>query len=139
MRFFGVLPKVSRGLAAAWWGLLLLRGALPAVLAVAIGSLVGAVRAGSPLAGPLAFVGVVFVVIQVLAPLHAEVGSNLGERTSSWLNDQLLGATLGIGTIAVVVALGPLVDLTSRLLRLDVHQGERDGSGGELAGDADRS
>jgi uncharacterized membrane protein YczE len=35
----------------------------------------------------------------------------------------LLGATIGIGTIAVVVALGPLVDVFSRLLRLDVHQG----------------
>ncbi len=34
----------------------------------------------------------------------------------------LLGATVGPGTIAVVVALGPCVDLTSRLLRLDVHQ-----------------
>ena len=35
----------------------------------------------------------------------------------------LLGATLGVGTLAVVVLLGPAVDLTSRLLRLDVHQG----------------
>jgi uncharacterized membrane protein YczE len=35
----------------------------------------------------------------------------------------LLGATIGIGTIAVIVALGPLVDIFSRLLRLDVHQG----------------
>ena len=35
----------------------------------------------------------------------------------------LLGATLGVGTIAVIVALGPAVDLASRLFRLDVHQG----------------
>lgn len=35
----------------------------------------------------------------------------------------LLGATIGLGTIAVIVALGPLVDVLSRLLRLDVHQG----------------
>ena len=34
----------------------------------------------------------------------------------------LLGATIGPGTIAVIVLLGPSVDLTSRLLRLDVHQ-----------------
>ena len=34
----------------------------------------------------------------------------------------LLGATIGVGTIAVIVLLGPLVDLTARLLRLDVHQ-----------------
>jgi uncharacterized membrane protein YczE len=34
----------------------------------------------------------------------------------------LLGATLGPGTLAVVVLLGPAVDLSSRLLRLDVRQ-----------------
>ena len=38
------------------------------------------------------------------------------------LGGYLLGATVGIGTIAVVLALGPLVDLSSRLMRLDVHQ-----------------
>lgn len=35
----------------------------------------------------------------------------------------LLGATIGLGTIAVILLLGPLVDLASRRLRLDVHQG----------------
>lgn len=35
----------------------------------------------------------------------------------------LLGATVGVGTIAVIVLLGPLVDLIARALRLDVHQG----------------
>ena len=34
----------------------------------------------------------------------------------------LLGATIGVGTIAVIVLLGPLVDLASRAMRLDVHQ-----------------
>ncbi|GAB2767831.1 hypothetical protein GCM10027020_20820 [Nocardioides salsibiostraticola] len=34
----------------------------------------------------------------------------------------LLGATLGAGTIAVIVLLGPGVDLASRLLRLDISQ-----------------
>lgn len=34
----------------------------------------------------------------------------------------LLGATIGPGTVAVIVLLGPAVDLTSRLMRLDVHQ-----------------
>jgi uncharacterized membrane protein YczE len=34
----------------------------------------------------------------------------------------LLGAPLGVGTAVVVVALGPLVTLAGRLLRLDVHQ-----------------
>ncbi len=38
----------------------------------------------------------------------------------------LMGATIGVGTIAVIVVLGPLVDLVARLLRLDVHQGALD-------------
>lgn len=35
----------------------------------------------------------------------------------------LLGGTIGLTTIIVIVLLGPMVDATSRLLRLDVHQG----------------
>ena len=35
----------------------------------------------------------------------------------------LLGATLGPGTLAVILLLGPFVDLASRLLKLDVRQG----------------
>jgi uncharacterized membrane protein YczE len=42
----------------------------------------------------------------------------------------LLGATLGPGTVAVVVLLGPAVDVTSRLLRLDVRQGTRPAGSG---------
>jgi uncharacterized membrane protein YczE len=34
----------------------------------------------------------------------------------------LLGATVGVGTVAVILLLGPGVDLASRLLRTDVHQ-----------------
>ncbi len=34
----------------------------------------------------------------------------------------LLGATIGPGTIAVILLLGPAVDLVARRLRLDVHQ-----------------
>jgi uncharacterized protein len=35
----------------------------------------------------------------------------------------LLGATIGAGTIGIIVLLGPLVDVAARLLRVDVHQG----------------
>lgn len=38
------------------------------------------------------------------------------------LGGWLLGATIGPGTIAVIVLLGPAVDLVSMLLRLDVRQ-----------------
>jgi ATP-binding cassette subfamily B protein len=71
---------------------LLLRGLLPAVFAVAMGALVGAVQSGEALAGPLTFVGVVFVLLQVLTPLHQAVSANLGDRTAAWLYDRLTDA-----------------------------------------------
>ncbi|MBP2353977.1 ABC-type multidrug transport system fused ATPase/permease subunit [Kribbella aluminosa] len=94
-RFFGVLPRADRGLAAAWWGLLVARGALPAVFAVAMGWLVGAVQHRGPLAGPLVLMGVTFVLLQVLTPVHQAVSANLGNRVSAYLNDALATACVG--------------------------------------------
>lgn len=38
------------------------------------------------------------------------------------LGGWLLGATVGAGTLAVILLLGPAVDLTARILSLDLHQ-----------------
>jgi ATP-binding cassette, subfamily B, bacterial len=91
-KFFGVLPKADPGLAAAWWAALLLRGILPAAFAIAMGVLVGAVERRKPLAGPLAFAGAIFVLLQVLSPIHQVVSANLGDRTAAWLYDRLTEA-----------------------------------------------
>ena len=91
-KFFGVLPKADAGLAAAWWTVLLLRGILPAAFAIAMGVLVGAVQRGDPLAGPLAFAGAIFMLLQVLSPIHQAVSANLGDRTAAWLYDRLTEA-----------------------------------------------
>ena len=88
-KFFGTLPKADRPLALAWWLILLLRGLLPAVFAIAMGVLVGAVQQGDSLVGPLALVGTLFVLLQVLPPIHQAVGANVGDRTAAWLNDHL--------------------------------------------------
>jgi ABC-type multidrug transport system fused ATPase/permease subunit len=99
-KFFGALPKADPGLAVAWWTVLLLRGALPAVFAIAMGFLVGAVQHGSPLVTRLAFVGAVFVLLQILNPIHQAVCSNLGDRTAAWLYDRLTEACVhppGVG------------------------------------------
>jgi ABC-type multidrug transport system fused ATPase/permease subunit len=93
-KFFGVLPKADPSLAAAWWVALVLRGTLPAAFAIAMGVLVGAVQRGHPLAGPLAFVGTIFVLLQVLSPIHQAVGANLGDRTAAWLYDRLTEASV---------------------------------------------
>jgi ATP-binding cassette subfamily B protein len=91
-KFFAVLPRADRLLAYAWWTVVLLRGALPAAFAIAMGALVGAVQQGQSLFDPLVVVGVVFVLLQILTPIHTAIGANLGDRTAAWLYDRLTEA-----------------------------------------------
>ena len=91
-KFFAVLPKADRALAVVWWVILVLRGVLPAIFAIAMGVLVAAVQRGDSLASGLALVGIVFVLLQVLTPLHQAIGANLGDRTAAWLYDRLTEA-----------------------------------------------
>jgi hypothetical protein len=90
--FFRALVRADRPLASLWAGVLLLRGLLPAAFAVTTGLLVAAVERGSDLTGPLAATGVVFLLMQVLAPIHQALGANLGDRTAAWLYDRLTAA-----------------------------------------------
>jgi ABC-type multidrug transport system fused ATPase/permease subunit len=105
--FFRALPRADRSLAWLWWLILVSRGLLPAGFAVAMGVLVAAVQAttapasGAPagsttalatLAAPLALAGTLFVLLQVLTPLHQAIGKNLGSRTAAWLYDELMAS-----------------------------------------------
>jgi ATP-binding cassette, subfamily B, bacterial len=99
-KFFAVLPKADTSLAVLWWTILVLRGLLPVALALAMGSIVSRVQRGETLSGSLLFTGVVFVLLQILAPIHQAVGANLGDRTAAWLYDRLTEACVrppGIG------------------------------------------
>ena len=87
-----VLPQADPLLALLWWAILIARGVLPALFGVAMGLLVRAVNDGDVLVGPLAFMGVTFVLLQVLTPIHQAVGQNLGDRTAAWLYDRLTEA-----------------------------------------------
>lgn len=91
-KFFSVLPRANAGLAVAWWAGLLILGVLPAVFAVAMGVLIGAVRSGESLVIPLAFAGGIFFLLQVLNPIHRAISSNLGDRTAAWLYDRLIAS-----------------------------------------------
>src|SRR5580700_7375514 len=57
-----------------------------------MGVLVAAVEHGDPLLAGLVFVGAIFVLLQVLAPIQQAVGANLGDRTAAWLYDRLTDA-----------------------------------------------
>jgi ABC-type multidrug transport system fused ATPase/permease subunit len=88
-KFFATLPRAALGLTAAWWIVLILRGLLGPALGIAMGALVAAVTDGSSFAPPLALMGVVFVLLQVLPPIQQAAGANLGDRTASWLYERL--------------------------------------------------
>jgi uncharacterized membrane protein YczE len=94
------------------WQLALLAAAFP-VLAVGIAAYLGAnTGAGPAEAAALAWD----------PPVPFKWSYSLvqgGGALVGWL----LGATVGVGTIGVILLLGPLVDLASHWLRLDVHQG----------------
>ena len=90
--FLALLPKVSPARAAAWWALIVLRGALPAGFTLAVGALVGAVQKGEEVGLQLAAVGVVFILMNSLGPLHEALSADLGLRTGAHLLDRLLGA-----------------------------------------------
>ncbi len=91
-KFVGVLPRAGRALAFVWWTILILRGLLPAVFAIAMGAIVGAVQIRADLVTPLVLFGAVFVLLQILPPIHRAVGANLGSKTAAWLYDQLTTA-----------------------------------------------
>src|SRR5687768_16194688 len=57
-----------------------------------MGVLVGAVQRGDALGGPLTFAGTIFVLLQVLTPIHQAISANLGDRTAAWLYDRLTDA-----------------------------------------------
>jgi ABC-type multidrug transport system fused ATPase/permease subunit len=111
-KFFAVLPKADRTLAIGWWLVLILRGTLPALFAVAMGALVGAVQHGSSLLVPLSLVGTVFVLLQVLTPIHQTMSANLGDRTAAFLYDRLTEAAVrppGMGHLEDPTLIGDLV------------------------------
>jgi ABC-type multidrug transport system fused ATPase/permease subunit len=93
-RMATVLPRADMPLAVSWYAILALRGLLPALFAIAMGNLVGAVQHGDVLFTPLSQVGVIFILLQVLNPIHQAVGANLGDRTAAWLYDHLTATTV---------------------------------------------
>ena len=88
-KYMKLLPRASAILTFAWWFLLIARGLLPALFVVAMGVLVGAVQRGDNLVVPLVLVGGMFVLVQVLSPLHLMVSQNLGSRMAAYLYDRL--------------------------------------------------
>jgi ABC-type multidrug transport system fused ATPase/permease subunit len=94
--FIRALWRAHRGLAAAWWILVLAQAILPALFAYEVGALIGAADPTGPLIG----LGTAFVLMQILAPLHAQVGTNLGDRLATRLQDNLITAATGPAGIA---------------------------------------
>ncbi len=97
---FRVLPRAHRGLARAWWALVIVRALLPVVVIVATGALVGAVDAGSKPGWPLAVVAAATIAVLVLSPLHDAASASLGAHVGADLHRRLLRAATGSAGIA---------------------------------------
>lgn len=84
--------RANRPLAALWWGLVALRSLLPAGLTLGLGSLVSAIVGGRSVTGPLLVVGGSFALLSISSPIHTQIGSILGDKTSGWLQTALTDA-----------------------------------------------
>lgn len=84
--------RTSRPLAVAWWGLVIVRGVLPAVLTLGLGALLRAVEAGTSTGPSLVVVAGTFALLGVATPIHTQVGAILGDRTSGLLQADLTAA-----------------------------------------------
>lgn len=95
-----------------WWGQALMLASALVVLSVGIAAYLGSHLGAGPAEGAA-------LAWDPPIPFRWSYGMvQGGGALAGWL----LGATIGLGTILVILALGPAVDLAARLLRLDVHQ-----------------
>ena len=78
IQFARALFRAAPGLAAAWWLLLDHAAVLPAIFAISSGVLINAVEDGNDLVVPLIVIGLTFVLIQIIPPIHQAVSSTLG-------------------------------------------------------------
>ncbi len=84
--------RASKPLAVAWWGLVAMRSIVPAGLTLGLGLLVSAIADGRSINGPLLLVGGSFALLSISSPIHTQIGSILGDRTSGWLQAALTAA-----------------------------------------------
>ena len=96
LQLAAALKRADPAMATGWWSLLTLRGLLPAGFSIASGVLVAAIQHHQDLGVALAVVGILFILLQVLGPLHTALSANLGDRTAAWLYDQLTGACVAV-------------------------------------------
>jgi ABC-type multidrug transport system fused ATPase/permease subunit len=96
LQLAAALRRADPAMATGWWSLLALRGLLPAAFSIATGVLVAAVQHHQTLGVALGIVGVLFILLQVLGPLHTALSANLGDRTAAWLYDELTSACVAV-------------------------------------------
>lgn len=91
---FRTMPEAGKFATIVWASMGFLRGTLPALFAVATGWLFSTVQTGSGLAWPLFAVGLLFVFMNALGPVHEAVSWNLGGRISRLLHNKLMHTSL---------------------------------------------
>lgn len=99
-RFLNVVLRTAPAQAVVWWGLVVVRGLVPAAFTLAVGLLVGTLQRGEPALLPLLLVGAAFIAMNALAPVHEAVSGLLGRVVGYRLQDRVLSAALAPPGIA---------------------------------------
>ena len=99
-RFLAVVLQTAPAQAVSWWVFVLARGLLPAAFTLSVGLLVGTLQRRQPALPALLLVGVVFIAMNGLAPVHEAVSGVLGRLVGYRLQDRILGAALAPAGIA---------------------------------------
>ncbi|MEY2399247.1 MAG: ATP-binding cassette, subfamily bacterial [Actinomycetota bacterium] len=99
-QFLTLLTRVDPAVGTLWWLLIALRSALPSLFAISMGALITAVNGGHPLGASLYALGGLFIAMQTLPPVHSAVSANLAAKTTTYLHDLLLEASLAPAGIA---------------------------------------
>ncbi|MBJ7602239.1 MAG: ABC transporter ATP-binding protein [Candidatus Dormibacteraeota bacterium] len=89
-RFLTILPSVSPAAALVWWGLIFIRGALPAAFAVSVGLLTRAIQLQANIEVALVWMAAIFIAMNAIAPIHDALSADLGYRAGSWLHGRLI-------------------------------------------------
>ncbi len=96
-----------------WLVMTVVRGLLPPVIAVTSGFLVSAVTGRTSLVLPLTTMAVLFVLAQVVGPVHLGLSNDLGDRAAASFHDRLMAATLAPAGIAHLERPDLAADLTA--------------------------
>lgn len=104
VQFLGAIVRAAPAVGTLWLVLIVVRGALPAIVSAALGWLISSIQSGGSSAGALTLLGGAFGLSLVMHPIHQAVSAAAGSRLAASLYSGLTDACLS------PVGIAPLED-----------------------------